>query len=288
MPQRPLFSVVTATFNAAHILPRMLSSLAGQSFRDFNVIIQDGASTDNTVEVAESFRNSVPEMIVESLPDNGIYDAWNKALDNAGARLGEWVVFLGADDYLADVDVFAALHTQVSQLPRDINFVSTEICWVVGKKVVRDRHYAQLPDAFENLWSGMTVPFPGLFIRSSLFAKNRFNSAFKIAGDYDFLVRTWLRSGDMVTLPIMATKFSLGGCSTKFSLGMLNIAEKFKIRRTYFQDYYKYRDVVFAHIELVSAGPKEIFRKQLMRWKFGQCLIRAYKSIKFFLSRHWN
>jgi glycosyltransferase involved in cell wall biosynthesis len=284
----PKISVVTATYNAAHILPRLLSSLAGQSFRDFTVIIQDGSSTDNTVEVAESFRNLVPEIIIESSPDNGIYDAWNKALDNGGDNLGEWVVFLGADDSLADANVLAAVNAQLSQLSPDINFVSTEICWVVGERIMRDRHYAQLPDAFDNLWSGMTVPFPGLFIRSSLFAENRFNSEFKIAGDYDFLVRTWLKPEAMVTLPIMVAKFSLGGCSTKFSHGALNIAEKFKIREEYFHDRYRYRDFVFAHAELVLAGPKEMLRKQLMRWKWGQCLILGYKLIKTFLSNNWR
>lgn len=278
----PMISVVTATFNAAHILPRLLSSLAGQAFRDFNVIIQDGASPDNTVEVVESFRNSIPGIIIESSPDNGIYDAWNKALDNAGDRLGNWVIFLGADDSLADAKVLATVNAQLPLLSRDINFVSTEICWVVGERIMRDRHYAQLPDAFDNLWSGMTVPFPGLFIRSSLFAESRFNPEFKIAGDYDFLVRTWRRPSSMVALPIMSARFSLGGCSTNFSHGSLNIAEKFEIRKKYFHAHYRCRDFVFAHFDLIFARPKEMLRKLLMRGKLGQYLILVYKFIKSF------
>lgn len=280
-------SIVTATFNAAHILPRLLSSLAGQSFRNFNVLIQDGASTDNTVGVAESFRSVLPDMIIDSVPDNGIYDAWNKALDNGGDRLGQWVLFLGADDCLANPEVLAAVNRQLSLVAPHVNFVSTEICWVLGESVVRQSHSAQLPDAFSRLWEGMTVPFPGLFIRRTLFGEKRFDATFKIAGDYDFLVRAWREASDLITLPIMSARFSLGGCSTKFSQGSASIAEKFEIRKKYFRDKYRYRDVIFAHVGLYAAGPKERLRKLLMRSKLGQCLIRVYKLIKAFFIKEF-
>lgn len=275
-----LISIITATFNATNILPRLLASLASQSFRNFNVIIQDGASTDGTVAVAGSFKNSVPEMIIKSIPDTGIYDAWNKALDNAGDRLGEWVLFLGADDSLAGPQVLAVVGKYLCSMPPDVNFVSTEICWVSGESIVRQSHFTQLPDSFDRLWEGMTVPFPGLFIRRSLFAQMHFDAAFKIAGDYDLLVRAWRNPDALITLPILSTRFSLGGCSTKFSHGFRNIAEKFAVRKKYFPHKYNYHDFIFAHLVFGASGPKEKLRKILMRSYVGQCLIRLYKLVK--------
>jgi glycosyltransferase involved in cell wall biosynthesis len=56
----PFFTIITATYNAAATLPRLLDSLSEQTCRDFELIIQDGASTDDTVAVAESIGTSCP------------------------------------------------------------------------------------------------------------------------------------------------------------------------------------------------------------------------------------
>ena len=85
----PLFTIITAAYNAAATLPRLLDSLAGQTCRDFELIIQDGASKDDTVAMAESYRHKLPALSLASEPDTGIYDAWNKALSRVR---GEWVL----------------------------------------------------------------------------------------------------------------------------------------------------------------------------------------------------
>lgn len=283
MQNSPVFSIITATFNAESMLPHLLASLAEQSFRDFNVIIQDGGSVDNTLLVAQSFRSALPDMVINSMTDNGIYDAWNKALDNGGAHLGQWLLFLGADDRLAGADVLAKVHGSLGALPSNVSFAATEICWVVGDRIERARYYAQLPESFDNMWKHMAVPFPGLFIRKNIFAEVRFDSAFKIAGDYDFLVRTWQRLDALVALPIMTARFSLGGCSTRFSQGITHIAERFRIRKKYFPERYQLVDFLFAHVVLCTAGPKEILRRQLLRSKLGQHLLQAYKMLKKYL-----
>ena len=100
----PFFTIITATRNAAAALQRLLDSLAGQTCRDFELVLQDGASTDGTTAVAEACRGRLPALVVASEPDAGIYDAWNKALQRAA---GEWILFLGADDRLAAEDTLA-------------------------------------------------------------------------------------------------------------------------------------------------------------------------------------
>lgn len=56
----PFFSIVTATYNAEKTLPRLLNSLAAQTCRDFSWIMQDGASKDTTLAVAERYRSRLP------------------------------------------------------------------------------------------------------------------------------------------------------------------------------------------------------------------------------------
>ncbi|MDR3362753.1 MAG: glycosyltransferase [Desulfovibrio sp.] len=82
----PFFTIITATRNAAATLPRLLDFLACQTCRDFELVIQDGASTDGTVGLAEAYRDLLPALSLDSAPDRGIYDAWNKALGRGAFR----------------------------------------------------------------------------------------------------------------------------------------------------------------------------------------------------------
>ena len=80
----PRFTIVTSTFNAAASLPVTARSLAGQTCRDFEWLVMDGASPDGTAEVARGFGDMVTRLVSE--PNSGIYDAWNKALPLVRAR----------------------------------------------------------------------------------------------------------------------------------------------------------------------------------------------------------
>jgi glycosyltransferase involved in cell wall biosynthesis len=90
------FNVVIATYNSAATLERCLESVRAISPAvSCNVVLIDGASTDNTLEIAEKYSDILN--IVVSEPDCGIYDAWNKGLTYCTHR---WVMFLGSDDYI--------------------------------------------------------------------------------------------------------------------------------------------------------------------------------------------
>lgn len=91
----PSISVIVAVRNAEHTLRRTLQSLVGQTMRNFEIVLIDGASTDSTLLVAEEFRNDIAFQLSE--PDSGIADAWNKGLRHAR---GQWVMFLNAGDLI--------------------------------------------------------------------------------------------------------------------------------------------------------------------------------------------
>jgi len=91
----PVISVVVAVRNAEHLLERTLRSLVNQTYKKFEVILIDGASTDGTLSVADNFSSIISFRLSE--PDDGIADAWNKGINYAG---GKWVIFLNAGDLL--------------------------------------------------------------------------------------------------------------------------------------------------------------------------------------------
>src|SRR5688572_31229641 len=91
----PFLSIVIPTFNSAQALSTTLASVLGQTFADIEVLVIDGHSTDNTVEIIQSFQDRRIRILSEK--DNGVYDAMNKGVSMSA---GTWIYFLGSDDML--------------------------------------------------------------------------------------------------------------------------------------------------------------------------------------------
>ena len=96
----PKLSIITSTYNAAATFEKCLDSILSQTWTDREYLIIDGGSTDGTLELLSKYGDSIDYWMSE--PDEGVYDALNKGI--ALAR-GEWIYFIGADDYLIDSDV---------------------------------------------------------------------------------------------------------------------------------------------------------------------------------------
>lgn len=189
----PRLSIIIATWNAAQTLERCLRSIYDQDFTDWEILIADGASTDNTVSLIR--RNRVRIAWWQSQPDNGIYDAWNQALLHAR---GEYVCFLGADDFFADDTALTTLFDAIGN--QDYDLVSSR-----GRLANAD---PKMSVDFGSAWDfrrfgpRSIVCHPGLFHRRELFTiYGLFDSSYRIAGDLDFLLRL---PEDMKTLHVDA------------------------------------------------------------------------------------
>lgn len=90
---KPLFSIITITYNAGDTVERTLKSIDYQSFTDYEHLIVDGASSDSTLQIISEYKN--PRRFLISEPDKGIYDAMNKGLSNTS---GKYLIFLNAGD----------------------------------------------------------------------------------------------------------------------------------------------------------------------------------------------
>ena len=210
-----MFSIITATYNAGSTLPLLLESLASQTCRDFELIIQDGASTDNTVAIAESYRDKLPALSIESDPDVGIYDAWNKALPRIN---GQWTLFLGADDSLYTPAILgkvaAALYAPSSEDPTCLRFAAGSVVIATAAGIPLRYISGRVEGAVNSLRSAaIPTPFPGLFIRSGLFANHRFKADMRIVGDYEFLCQSWSEDRQGLRLPFLVTVMTTGGIS---------------------------------------------------------------------------
>ena len=177
-------SVVTITFNSAATVADTLRSVALQSHPDVEHIIVDGKSTDATVEIVRSHGHRVAGLVSER--DQGIYDAMNKGLARA---TGELVGFLNADDVYADSEVLAdvaraALAEGTDAVYGDLEYVRADD---LTRVVRRWRSGAFTRDKLKYGWM---PPHPSLYVRRSRIDQlGGFDSALRVAGDYDFTVR---------------------------------------------------------------------------------------------------
>jgi glycosyltransferase involved in cell wall biosynthesis len=182
-------SIITAVFNAEKYLKDFFESIIKHDADDYELIIIDGGSTDNTVEIIRLYSSYIAYWISE--PDRGIYDAWNKGIKQAS---GEWIMFLGSDDKL----VPGALKNYAKFIEN--NDITEDNCLYISSKVqivdsrgsnVRIKGWAWEWPFFLN---EMTVAHPGSLHSRKLFLDfGLFDISYKSSGDYELLLRPQAR-----------------------------------------------------------------------------------------------
>ena len=205
-----LISIIVAVRNGAGTLQRCIESISNQSFALKELIIIDGNSTDDSVPIIEA--NSKIIKYWESKPDRGVYHAWNKALNHAE---GDWICFLGADDFFWKSDVLEQLAVCLKNAGPKTTLAYGRVALVdkYGKTLMTiGEPWEKLKKRFRQV---MCLPHPGLMHHRSMFERNgKFEENFRIAGDYELLLRELIQR-DPLFIPITVVGMQNGGLSTK-------------------------------------------------------------------------
>ena len=178
------FSIITAVFNAENLLGELLESILSQTFNDYEIILIDGDSKDNTVQVIKKYENNVAYWVSE--PDKGIYDAWNKGVMQA---TGEWIMFLGADDKLLPdaLESYAGFLDQYEGQDKPLYISSRMEILDLNKKLIRVKGW---PWEWPFFLKEMTVAHPGSIHSRRLFdTYGLFDISYRSSGDYELLLR---------------------------------------------------------------------------------------------------
>lgn len=174
-------SIVVAVLDARPTLQRCLDSIVGQDHPGKQLIVVDGGSTDGTLEVIRRNRQVIDHW--ETGADRGIYSAWNKALEHA---TGDWVCFVGADDYYLDPTAVREMADLGDEEEADL------VCgkvWYVNERGQRQFTHGR-PWSWERMKRRHSVSHTGMLHHSRLFERHGwFNEDLRIAGDYEFLLR---------------------------------------------------------------------------------------------------
>lgn len=220
--RRPLVTFIVAVFNGRSTLQRCIDSVARQTSGSKELIVIDGGSTDGSVEVIKANQCAIRDWVSE--PDRGIYHAWNKGLRRAH---GEWICFLGADDYLHDSTVLERISHHLIDAPAQHRIVYGQVAMVDRDGVEVIRLGMPWNNARKLFIQGTyCLPTPGLMFHRSLFQSlGGFDESSRIAGDYEFLLRE-LKTEDPRYLPqIIVTDMQHGGISSRPENTLISLRE---------------------------------------------------------------
>lgn len=212
-------SVITITYNSEKTLRDTIESVLGQSYKDIEYIIVDGKSKDSTCDIVREYGDRISQFVSEK--DNGLYDALNKGIRMA---TGDVVGFMHSDDIYASPDslkLIAEAFTVKIEVP--------------GKTVYADAVYGDLvyvdkddTSKIVRFWrsgkfsrtralTGWMPPHPTFYMKREVYVqRGGFNTTFKIAADYESILRYLVRFKiNTYYIPIILVRMRVGGESNK-------------------------------------------------------------------------
>jgi glycosyltransferase involved in cell wall biosynthesis len=207
----PYISIIIPTYNSATTIVDCLSSISNQSVKDYEILIIDGSSTDNTIQLINILNDSKVRVVSEK--DNGVYDAMNKGVNLAQ---GQWIYFLGSDDTLFNNDVLKNVYLEMQTNLYDVIYGNVLF-------VERNEIYAGEVSP-ENIFE-TNISHQAIFFRKSAFLKvGNFDLRYKVYADWDHNIR-WIFSKSVRRrfVNLIVANFSVAGLSASVDKDFYNL-----------------------------------------------------------------
>ena len=200
--QRPLITIIVPTFNSERTISQCLQSIVDQTYANCEVLIVDGASGDQTIQIVQAFVKKYRFIRWVSEKDAGIYDAMNKGVQMAR---GEWIYFLGSDDTLYSSDtlqIVARLFTG---------------CDVVYGDVLSSRFKGRYDGHFtSDKIRQRNICHQAIFLRREVFRKiGPFDIGFRAHADWDHNLKWFFTEGIRKKyIDVIVANYADGGFSS--------------------------------------------------------------------------
>jgi glycosyltransferase involved in cell wall biosynthesis len=195
----PKLSIVTVNLNNAAGLKRTIDSVSAQTGAEIEYIVVDGGSSDSSVEILRQRNADIDSWVSE--PDTGIYAAMNKGI---AAASGEFICFMNSGDAFAPA-VLERLLDRYSEW-RDYDVVYGDILNATSAKIER----AGNPTS---IFRDMPFRHQAAIVRTELHKRFPFDTRYRVAADYDFMLRSYLDGRRFFPTEICLGEYDAGGIS---------------------------------------------------------------------------
>ena len=204
-------SIITVCYNSKEHIKDAIESVLNQTYKDIEYIIIDGASTDGTVELINSYKEKIATFISEK--DNGIYDAMNKGLALAS---GDIVGIINSDDFYINNTIIESVVNEFKKSNADALFA--DLIFVDRENIDKQIRYWKSKDYIDGaFYYGWHPSHPTFFIKNEFYQKfGLFKTELKLAADFELMLRFIAKHGAKTYYFNQPTvKMRMGGASTK-------------------------------------------------------------------------
>lgn len=245
----PYYSIIIPTYNSEKTIKQCLDSILSQTFRDFEILIMDNLSNDNTISIITEYDDS--RIKIYSAKDNGVYDAMNKGIDQSS---GDWLYFLGSDDSLYDNLVFEKVSAYIFTNQVDLIYGNS---YFIHSKVIYNGKYDRL-----KLLHTSNICHQSIFYKRDLFYKlGKYNVIFPIYADWDFNLRCFSNPDlNIKYIDIIISRYNDASGISNQGVTDHTFKEYYGL---YYKDFYDYL-------------------KESLEYKVGSKIISPLKKIKNF------
>ena len=278
----PKITIVTATYNLIangrkETFKQCVESVHNQTYKNFEHLIIDGASTDGTLDLIKEYENK-GWIKSFSEPDKGIYDAMNKGLAKAS---GDYIAFLNSDDFYDNNAGFAGVIETFKNNP-DADYVCS------AYHLLKTNGVSKLcsPKLYRVICR-MPICHQTMFTKTEILKKfGGFDLQYKLAADYDFILKLALLNYKPAVCPVIFTTFREGGAScqyeeksnqevlkilqqnylmtekeAKFSIRNKTLPLKYMPRVKTLSNYLTYKDYLFYYFKSLVKTVENLFTK---------------------------
>lgn len=246
-----LITIITVCYNSEKTIKRTLDSLLNQTNSDFEYIVVDGDSTDNTINIIEEYMprfNGQMKYISEK--DDGIYDAMNKGIS---LSTGDYIALLNSDDWYEKHTIEVVKDAIKNDNDIDIYYGYIRLIKNGKEYMVRRNNYEFIMEG-----TGM-IQHPTCFIKKEAYDQiGTYDTSYKVCADQDLMIRMITSGKTYRGIDNILTNFSIGGISTVYDTfyevlrfkSTYGIMSKSAVRKAIIlhkiKSFYKYTKKVFA------------------------------------------
>ena len=215
-------SIITINYNDGKGLEKTIRSVISQTVIDHELIVIDGGSTDNSLELIKGYADKIKFWVSE--PDKGIYDAQNKGVSKA---VGEYLIFLNSGDCFFDKNVVAKFCHFEKNNPKKVIYGNSNIIDSDGTS----RILSPPKNLDLNFWYANTLNHQAVFTHRSLFLKyGAFSTEYNFVSDFEHLFKIFLKEAtEFAYMNEVVCNYDNTGLTSKGDFHKLIIQERYKI-----------------------------------------------------------
>lgn len=233
-------SIITVCYNCENDVKITLDSIKKQTYKDYELLIIDGNSTDNTLSNIKKYKNKIKNMKIISEPDNGVYDAMNKGIKKS---TGNFIIFLNMKDYFVNENVLK----NISLYLKDNN---TIYYGNVISESINNKNRKKINKLF--FLMGNMINHQTIFAPKNSLKNNLFDLDYKICADKDWLIKCFFKGYKFKFININTSYYDGTGISSNHKLAQ---KETVDIIKKYYPKYliilpifkYKIKNILFKN-----------------------------------------